>query len=371
MTAMRRIPFYLMLVLSIHTQLISAQNLKVCDSLILDSEHQDTTESIIWGWDNDYLYQSKDSGATWDSITKFSNFFHDTYKEDRRRPFNALNDSINSLYYDEKMMRLQFNSYTKQVSPLQLAGLFNDFLKDKITKVTFEKSIQYCGGSEKWVVNYQWNNKKHFKSRFIEYNDFDSKERKKYYPRRFRYATIDSLLQQLNRQPEKLITWSDLGIKKSDTRKYLNHLKKLHYDYPSHNSEYELLFEEDKGLDTAFFRSFAYRNDFSDTLLTEIFSRCRNIASISSGCRINMDIKNKQGETITIQASYYGCRPQPDNLIWVIKYKNWEFRTADINIYKFMSALVPKSFWRYKNRPKWQTYLEIAEYLYPKRPLKD
>jgi hypothetical protein len=346
----------------------------------VDVENRDTTASVVWGWDNANVYQSKNSGLTWRHALElpYPFVYANPYCVDMldNRRFSAVNDSIISIYEFDKIKRVQFNSQTKALTPHSIQGLFDGFLKAKIKKVVFSDCKSSCFFPSRTFITYNLNkDKTRFRSDYSTSgygDDLNAWQRftipKKYNRRHFNPSKIDTLLNQLNRQPERHLTWSDFNIKKTDKERYLKHLKDLkksrYSSYAYDNFENPLYYPT---MDTLFLKSMALQEAFSDSLLTEIF--CYDIPMHGARHYLKIEIENENGETIEISddLSYR----TPPYLLWVVKYKKWEFRTADIRIFKFMSALVPKTFWHYGHRPRWQTYLDIAEYLYPKRVLKD
>jgi hypothetical protein len=345
------------------------------------TENQDTADAVVWGWDDENLYQSHDSCKTWARVSvltyPFSRNILNYNSDYENRRFNALNDSFISIYEFNKMNRIKINSQTHQSSPHQLTGLFDDFLKTKVTKIVVSKGTSgtYIARPSSLITYNLDNAKTSFKATYTAGYDYDvSKWREfrtksKYNLHRFNYALIDSFIQKLNREPERRLTWSDFKMRESDKKAYLNHLKDITKQEPwnfAYNSYGEPLFYPNH-IDTPFLRSIVLKKEFSDTLLADVFCHQEHFGSVINFLKMN--IENEDGDIIEIERDY--CFRTPRYLVWIIRYKNWEFRTANMDISKFLHSISPNSFWQRGNRPRWESYLEIAKFLYPRRPLHD
>jgi hypothetical protein len=324
----------------------------------VELEKRSKATYVTWGWDDANIYQSTNLGKTWYRVEQLPN------AGDCR--LNAVNDSILLVYDFAKMQRFQYNSLTKQMQPYQLTHLFDDFLAAKITKVSINSGSQGCFHYEDFLIDYQWIKKnKRFESTDIKESvprgdnvaGFNTKE--KPYFEHFAQETLDSFIQRLNREPEKQLTWTDFKMDKKDAKKYLTELKHFNPNEESWRQP-----EQKIKIDTAFLNSIANRNDFDDSLLKDIF--CRDTRHYSTTTTwVSLFIENERGETIELTSD--NCYKSPYYITWVVKYKNWEFRTADIGIFKFMFPLSPKKFWREATNENWAIYMAIAKHLYQRR----
>jgi hypothetical protein len=366
-------------------------------SIYIDAEHQDTAQSVVWGWDAYNLYQSENLGETWMRHAGLPNTFYQknpfwsTDYENCR--FNALNDSIISINEFYKMRRTQFNSNTNQFSPHQLTGIFDDFLKFKIKKVVVEKTKTACFAPwTQTTIVYQLDTvKNYFKSTYEAFGSHNDETKLQELRNKILYnrkhldiSKVHDFVKYLSQQPEKSLSWADFKDEHPDKKEALKQVLALKdtekpTKYPKKPTKFQKkhrywayrYIDEDNPLfyptvDTAFLQSIVFRNDYPDSLITEIFGYSRHELN---GTYRQMTIENENGETIDIRQDLNYRTPA--NLVWVIQTKKWEFRTADKSIAEFIYSLSPKTFVFRQYRAPWQVYLDIAEYLYPKRAMKD
>jgi hypothetical protein len=285
-----------------------------------------------------------------------------------------------------KMRRTQFNIKTKQFTSYKLTRIFDDFLKAKITKVTVEKTNTggLFGGPRTTVVYQLDTAKKHFSSTYktsgFHYDDTRWQELKNkfiYNRKRINPTKVDDFMQYLNQNPEKSLSWADFNDEHPDKKEALKQLIALkETEKPTRDTRKRKYFayryiDDDNPIfyptiDTAFLKSIVDRENYPDSLLTEFFGYSRHLVKHTYR---QMTIENENGETIEIrQDEDYRT---PANLIWIIQTQKWEFRTADKAIAQFIYSLSPKTFVYRNYRAPWQVYLDIAEYLYPKRAIKE
>jgi photosystem II stability/assembly factor-like uncharacterized protein len=324
----------------------------------VELEKRSKATYITWGWDDANLYQSRNLGKTWYRVEQLPNA--------RDCRFNAVNDSILLIYDFAKMQRFEYNSQTKERKPYQLTHFFDDFLTAKITKVSISSGSQGCFHYEDNLIDYQWNkDKRRFQSSDIQTsvprgdNEVGFTTKTKRYSHHFTQETLDSFMQRLNREPEKQLIWADFKMQKMDAEKYLKELKYFNLNEESWEQP-----KQKPIIDTAFLNAIANRNDFDEILLKNVFCQDTRYYSTTTTWT-SLFIHNERGEKIELTSNDWNKSPY--YITWTVKYKNWEFRTADIGIFKFMSPLSPKEFWREATNENWAVYMSIAKHLYRQR----
>jgi hypothetical protein len=283
--------------------------------------------------------------------------------------------------------------HLKVNAPHQLTGIFDDFLKSKIKKVVIEKTKTACfAPCTQTTIVYQLDTiKNYFKSTYTSFGSHNDETKLQELRNKILYnrkhldiSKVHDFVKYLSQHPEKNLSWADFKDEHPDKKEALKQVLALKdtekpTKYPKKPTKFQKkhrywayrYIDDDNPLfyptvDTAFLQSIVFRDDYPDSLITEIFGFSSHILNETYR---QMTIENENGETIDIKQDINWRTPA--NLMWIIQTKKWEFRSADKSIAEFIYSLSPKTFVFRQYRAPWQVYLDIAEYLYPKRVLKE
>jgi hypothetical protein len=320
---------------------------------------------ITWGWNSNSVYHSEDLGKTWYRVYQIATGISHLV---------ASNDSIAILYNATTMERFEFNNKSKQLKTVSLNNPLDIFLSNPLSKISIEMGSRGCFHSWSSTIEYFLDEKKglYITTNSKKEGNSDNIKSFKDYKNRFEKVKIDSLLTQINTEPEKKLTFSDFKIQKTDIDKYLKTVKKFKTrgNKIENNDDLEDAYEGDYSInwlsifdtvDIPFFEKITENLNISDETLKEVFCNASGRWSTTTDWR-SLILENTKGEKIIVtnnsydKTSYY--------LPWTITYKNLIFKSTDVRIAKFIQQISPKGFLYEGMMDNSKVICRIASHLY-------
>jgi hypothetical protein len=337
-------------------------------SIEVTLEQRSKATFITWGWDNYNIYNSEDLGKTWYRVYHIPTGISDLV---------ARNDSIAIIYNSNTMERFEFNNKSKQVRTTTFNNPLDNFLANTISKVSLEMGSRGCFHHWENTIEYNLDEKTGIysssKPKVMSKSDYvkDFKN----YKNKFEKNKIDSLLTQINNEPERKLTFSDFKIQKTDIDKYIKTVKKFKAkaNKTENLDDVEDAYEGDYSInwlsifdtvDIAFFEKITENLNIPDETLKEVFCIASGGWSTTTDWK-SMILENTNGEKIVItngsydKTSYY--------IPWTIVYKNLVFKSTDVRIARFIKQISPKGFLYDGMMDNSKVICRIASYLYQQK----